>query len=212
MFHRVSAQRAEFSHSMATFSRQRWAAAPKDFWPKVSVFHFTCPEDTFLFGGFSVLPVDFLVTFSRARILSSSSSGNDEERNFGRRSPSAIFACPEVIVLIGGFSVLPVDFLGDFFRGSNLVVKFFGNVRRNGTWPKISIFHFTCPEDTFSSGGFVVLPVDFLCDFFKGSNLVDQFFGNVRRNNFRAELNVSHSGHTRVVSTFQTEEDLWFNA
>ena len=34
--------------------------------------------------------------------------------------------------LTGGFSVWPADFLGDFFKGSNLVVKFFGNVRRNG--------------------------------------------------------------------------------
>ena len=77
---------------------------------------------------------------------------------------------------------MPVDFLGDFFKGSNLVVWFFGNVRRNGTRPKISVFHFTCPEDTFSTSGLSILPVDFLGDFFKGSNLVVKFFGNVRRN------------------------------
>ena len=38
-----------------------------DILAKTFVFHFTCPEDTFLIGEFSVLPVDFLGGFFKAR-------------------------------------------------------------------------------------------------------------------------------------------------
>ena len=52
----------------------RWVAAPKAFWPKLTVFHLASPDELFSAGQISVLSVDVLddCLFS-ARILSSSS-------------------------------------------------------------------------------------------------------------------------------------------
>ena len=41
------------------------------------------------------------------------------------------FACPEDTFLVGEFSVLAGRFLGDYFKGANLVVKFLEDVRSN---------------------------------------------------------------------------------
>ena len=50
--------------------------------------------------------------------------------------------------------------------------------------PKLIVLNFASPQDLFSTGQFAVLHLDFLRDFLKCSNLVNEFFGNVRNNVF----------------------------
>ena len=56
--------------------------------------------------------------------------------------------------------------------------------------PKLIVLNFASPQDRFSTGQLSVLRFDFLRDFLKGSNLVNEFFANSRKNDFCAKPEV----------------------
>ena len=72
----------------------------------------------------------------------------------------------------------------NLFKSSKRVAEFFGSVRRNDFCAKFVVCIFSIAEDLFSLDRFSALPAGFFHGFLKSSDLVSEFFGSVRRNDF----------------------------
>ena len=86
--------------------------------------------------------------------------------------------------MVGNSRVLPYDCLGDFFKGSNPVVKFLEVVRSDNLCVKFVVCSEAAPKAHFQTIADLDLPVDFLDLLFKSSKFVTQFSEDERRHLF----------------------------
>ena len=146
---------------------------------------------------------DVLGDFLKCSDLVNKFFANGRKNNFCAK-PVASFRCnPEDLFSIGQVSVLPVDFLVVFFKSSNRVAEFFGRVRRNDCCAKLVVRTLSIAEDRFSFDRFSVSPAGVFHGFLKSSDLVNEFFGNARRNDFCAKLVVYFGGNPEDRSRSQ---------